>query len=201
MKGELAIAASSQGLVGRGLGSTIPSSRKVLQGQNASLSLTSGTSSSRVPQSISTSPPQLANLQKHSKNGMEEHAISGTDYLEAARLSSETSSDENHIPSLNLAPRSQSVAAVAEEEWEKRGIGFKTKAERGTGFWDSPGPASASSNGSAQVIGGGSLLLSDLIQQNLIHDQYDRVVMEQDLEMKEKMDRAEAKARNKAKKT
>lgn len=193
MKGELAIAASSQGLVGRGLGSTIPSSRKVLQGQNTPSSLTSGTSSSRVPQNIS-------DLKKYSKNGMDEHVISGTDYLEAARLSSETS-EETHVSPLNLAPRSHSVAAVAEEEWEKRGIGFKTKAERGTGFWDSPGPNSASSNGSAQVIGGGSLLLSNLIQQNLIHDQYDRVVMEQDLEMKEKMDKAEAKARNKAKKT
>jgi hypothetical protein len=200
VKGELAIAASSQGLVGRGLGSTIPSSRKVLQGQNTPSSLTSGTSSSRVPQNISTSPPQLENLKKYSKNGMDEHVISGTDYLEAARLSSETS-EETHVSPLNLAPRSHSVAAVAEEEWEKRGIGFKTKAERGTGFWDSPGPNSASSNGSAQVIGGGSLLLSNLIQQNLIHDQYDRVVMEQDLEMKEKMDKAEAKARNKAKKT
>lgn len=96
----------------------------------------------------------------------------------------------------HLAPRSQSVAAVAEEEWEKRGIGFKTKAERGTGFWSGAGGGGGtSSSGNAGVIGGGSLLLSDLIQQNLIHDQYDRVVMEQDREMQERMDRAEANAK------
>ena len=58
--------------------------------------------------------------------------------------------------------RSQYVAAVAEEEWDKRGIGFKSRAERGTGFWHTPEAAAAS----GQAIGGGSSLLANLIQHN-----------------------------------
>lgn len=61
-----------------------------------------------------------------------------------------------------LAPRSHAVAAVAEEEWQKRGIGFQSRAERGMG--DATGSA----------------LLSNLYQQTLIHDQHDRVIREQD---------------------
>ena len=112
-------------------------------------------------------------------------------------MMSETTSTQKVEPSplLDLAPRSQSVAAVAEEEWEKKGIGFKTKAEKGTGFWNAPDASASSASG--QVIGGGSSLLADLLQQNLIHDQYDRAVMEQDQEIQSKMDTAKAKAKTK----
>jgi hypothetical protein len=100
-----------------------------------------------------------------------------------------TNTSHNQPFSINLAPRYQSVAAVAEEEWEKRGIGFKSKAEQarrnmGVGLGAGAGVVG---------VGGGSTLLADFMQQNLIHDQYDRAVMEQDLEIRERMEKAQNK--------
>lgn len=173
MKGELAVAASSQGLIGRGLGSPIPSSRKPINPQNMNI----GASQSPA---IMTQPVGI-NINANTSIGttdtqvMDGNLISGDDYLEAAKMMSETT-ERIQPSSLNLAPRSHSVAAVAEEQWEKTGIGFRTKAEQGTGFWNSSTTigSSTGSSSSGQSIGGGSSLLADLIQQNLIHDQYDR---------------------------
>ena len=58
----------------------------------------------------------------------------GADYLAAARQAEEASQQSSSsggavVMAARLAPRSQSVAAVAEEEWEKRGIGFRSIAE------------------------------------------------------------------------
>jgi hypothetical protein len=192
------VAASSQGLIGRGLGSTIPSSRNAFNQQSMP-----STIASQKLTNIPNSPTQPIGMNSNSTNlntnKIDGGTVLGGDYLEAARMMSETT-PQIQPSSLDLAPRSQTVAAVAEEEWEKRGIGFKTQAERGTGFWDSSVAGVSSSGASGQVIGGGSLLLADLIQQNLIHDQYDRVVMEQDQEIQAKMDKAEANARSERKK-
>eukprot|EP00558_Chaetoceros_sp_UNC1202_P009526 CAMPEP_0197254012 /NCGR_PEP_ID=MMETSP1429-20130617/67063_1 /TAXON_ID=49237 /ORGANISM="Chaetoceros sp., Strain UNC1202" /LENGTH=195 /DNA_ID=CAMNT_0042716869 /DNA_START=40 /DNA_END=627 /DNA_ORIENTATION=+ len=126
---------------------------------------------------------------------------SGRDYLNAARTMSDDQTQHIQPSSLGLAPRSQSVAAVAEEEWQKQGIGFKARAEQGTGYWqDSAVAAAPTSNGTnSSTMGGGSSLLADLIQQNLIHDQYDRAIMEQDQAVQSRMDAAEARAKQKAK--
>lgn len=173
VKGELAVAASSQGLIGRGLGSSIPSSRKPINPQNMNIGASQSPAIMTQPvgininanTSISTTDTQV----------MDGNSISGDDYLEAAKMMSETT-ERIQPSSLNLAPRSHSVAAVAEEQWEKTGIGFRTKAEQGTGFWNSSTTIGSftGSSSSGQSIGGGSSLLADLIQQNLIHDQYDR---------------------------
>lgn len=84
-----------------------------------------------------------------------------------------------------LAPRSRSVAAVAEEEWEKRGIGFRSIAEGGggdnnkanndRGLHHHPNNSTSTING-----GGGAVILSNYLRQPLIYDQYDRTVREQD---------------------
>lgn len=182
VKGELAVAASSQGLIGRGLGSTIPSRKSTVNQSNMNV----GASQLSQPMMGIKSNPEGVSA----TNGT---SITGGDYLDAARMMSETT-QKIEPSSLELAPRSQSVAAVAEEQWEKTGIGFKTKAEKGTGFWNAP-----ISSASGQVIGGGSSLLADLLQQNLIHDQYDRAVMEQDQELQAKMERAEAEAKSRSK--
>lgn len=73
-----------------------------------------------------------------------------------------------------LAPRHQSIAAVAEGEWEKQGIGFKSRAE-------------SQKRDNSGVVGG-SVLLANLYQQTLIHDQYDRVVQEQDMALQSRVD-------------
>ena len=217
VKGELAMAASSQGLIGRGLGSTIPSSSFSRAGDinrgrglqstigGSSVSNANANANANAYNTMPFTPSQAASggmgSSSSSGAGAGASSLSGSDYLAAAREASESSEYVAVAPThskSNLAPRSQSVAAVAEEEWNKRGIGFKSRAERGTGFWHTSEAAasSASASGQAQAIGigGGSSLLADLIQQNLIHDQYERAVMEQDQEIQDKMDRAEARA-------
>ena len=150
VKGELAIAASSRGLVGRGLGSTV--------------GLGSGNGEQRYVNARSSSPhPTKA------QGSIE--GLSGHDYLDAARGQAENLSQAS-APPKPLAPRFQSVAAVAEEEWVKQGIGFKSRIER-----------------TAQGGEYGSDILSNLIQQSLIHDQYDRAVQEEEQELNDRMER------------
>ena len=190
VKGELAVAASSGGLIGRGLGSTVRAANRITASPTtASSPLSAATPSAPVHQIKPTIP-----------------SISGQDYLEAARASSDESSSAESLslPSpVQLAPRTQSVAAVAEEEWEKQGIGFKSRAELGTGAWaisSSLGSATSTpgtgSNGGGGALGGSSIL-SDLIQQSLIYDQYDRAVQEQDAALRSKVNKIEAKSKQK----
>jgi Sec-independent protein translocase protein TatA len=76
-----------------------------------------------------------------------------------------------------LAPRSQAVAAVAQDEWEKQGIGFTSRAEQ-RGSETAAGPS-------------GAKILANLIQQSLIFDQHDRVVQEQQQALQSKMNDAQ----------
>jgi Sec-independent protein translocase protein TatA len=75
-----------------------------------------------------------------------------------------------------LAPEAQSIAAVAEEEWEKQGIAFKSKAESGAGLANYDPSTS------------GSVMLANILTQSLIFDQYDRAVREQDRALQTKVD-------------
>lgn len=92
-------------------------------------------------------------------------------------ISSSSSSTLNNTTTNNNtinyieSTRTQSVAAIAEEEWAKSGMSFKARGEM------SNSSSSSSSEGGAR---GGSFLLADVLQQSLIHDQYDRVTQEQD---------------------
>jgi len=67
------------------------------------------------------------------------------------------------------APLKQTIAAVAEEEWERQGIGFLSKAELGAGTRTKDHKILSDTF----VKKGGSSLLKDVIQHNLIFDQYD----------------------------
>lgn len=223
VKGELAVAASSQGLIGRGLGSTIPrSANRVVPATRIDPDTVSklGTLSndalgSVAMHNIGSIPPSAAvPSAKSMNNSGVAPIITGKDYLEAAKMASEDNFNSNatgsssSVSPLELAPRSQSVAAVAEEEWENQGIGFKARAEMGTGYWQgstlSPGsgrgknnnnsPTSVSASSSFNAIGGGSSLLSDLLQQNLIWDQHDRTVMEQDQALQTRVEQAKKRA-------
>ena len=70
-------------------------------------------------------------------------------------------------PKTNLAPASRSIAAVAETEWARQGLAFTSRAEMGAAAVD---PSS---------LPPGSVLLAKALQESLIHDQYDRVMQEQ----------------------
>ena len=184
VKSELAVAASSQGLVGRGLGTTISNSRR-------SMDLDS---MKAAPQVV----PPSNNTTSNEMSSSTQSTISGSDYLAAAKQAAENTNVHGNTVTqsvLELSPRQQSVAAVAEGEWEKRGIGFKSRAEQGTGYWSNTSAVGMSTSSNNTAIGGGSSILSDLIQQNLIHDQYDRTVMEQDQALQDRVEKAKQKAK------
>jgi len=123
IRSEMAVAVSSQGVVGRTLGATVPA----------------------------------VNNRKPIMNNLKASAVP----MEDVSKLSHTEDDDSSI-ARNLAPRSQAVAAVAEDEWQKQGIGFQSIGEKG-GNEDT-----------------GSGILSNLFKQTLIYDQHDRVVQEQD---------------------
>ena len=117
----------------------------------------------------------------------------GAEYLAAAQQA-ESAQDDNSqqiVTNAYLAPRSQSVAAVAEEEWEKRGIGFKSIAESGGGQIDAQDMHSSAMGGGSSVGsgGGGATILSNYIRQSLIYDQYERTVREQDEALRSRVDK------------
>jgi Sec-independent protein translocase protein TatA len=73
----------------------------------------------------------------------------------------------------------QSSLAVAEQVWTNQGIGFSSAAERGVGL--------ASSNTGYNRDQAGSVILSKLLQESLIFDQYDRIVAEQNAALQSKV--------------
>jgi Sec-independent protein translocase protein TatA len=120
----------------------------------------------------------------------------GAEYLAAAQQAEQlqgtnpnySTNSESPITFTTLAPRSQSVAAVAEEEWEKRGIGFRSIAESGGGERRNSSMSSETVEsrtdggfgGSMYSGGGGAVILSNYLRQSLIYDQYERTIREQD---------------------
>jgi Sec-independent protein translocase protein TatA len=70
----------------------------------------------------------------------------------------------------------QSSLAAAEQAWENQGIGFQSAAERGVGL--------SSGYNREQA---GSVILSKLLHESLMFDQYDRVVAEQDAALQSKV--------------
>lgn len=169
VKGELVLAASSQGMIGRSLG----------RNRNPVKPL--------IPKQGPTVTTPGLDAQKSQHVGILRSSVpTGLEYMNAAKEMCDNS--ETIAPSqLKLSPKSQTTAAVAEEEWQKLGMGFKSLAEHGTGQYSSMGSSQAYGS---MHIGGGSALLSDLIQQNLIHDQYERTVMEQDQLIQSKIDKS-----------
>lgn len=179
VKGELAVAASSRGLIGRGLRSTIVPTTTTTTSSSSyglyspSLPYNNQLVASSAAATATTSPSPTAIPSDSTSHPT-------TNSIVPDHASSSTNNTQNQLYSINLSPRYQSVAAVAEEEWAKRGIGFKSRAEQSR---------------STSILGAGagavgSNLLADFIQQNLIHDQYDRAIMEQDLEIQKRMEQA-----------
>jgi len=77
----------------------------------------------------------------------------------------------------------QTTAAVAEQQWAAQGIAFQSAAERGAGLAGSYFNKEQS----------GSAILSNIMQQSLIFDQYDRVVAEQDAALQSKVNAIQEK--------
>lgn len=170
VKAELAGAMTSSGGVGSNLGAIVPGvdRKKIMPmkpvGEPSSLA-------NNMPQHQNIGAEYLATAQQAEAQNDMEHNMSGADAL-----------------NYDLAPRSQSVAAVAEEEWERRGIAFQSKAERGIFNLGDDAYQMDIKTGSA-AIGGGATILSNFIRQSLIHDQYERTVREQNEALRSRVDR------------
>ena len=178
VKAEMASAmVTSRGIGGQrgGLSATVPGVNKkkemsTLESPNA----TTLTSQHHEHASLQSSP-QIPSI--------------GADYLAAAK-NAELSQSSPPLSNVDggsmreLAPRSQSVAAVAEEEWEKQGIGFRSIAERGR-----RSEISEDERGLPTLDGGGSSILSNYLRQSLIYDQYERTVREQDEALRSRVEK------------
>ena len=181
-KSELAIAASTQGIVGRALGTTTGLANQ----NNRNLS---GISPSSSPPAIST-PSRSSSFPPASSlatGGPGPSAASST-VIASATTTIQPSSSSSSASSHQTMER-----AVMEEEWEKRGIGFRSIAEQGV--WMGGGNNSTpASDGGAAGTNNGSELLANLIKENLIFDQYDRVVGEQESKMSERIEQAKQRS-------
>ncbi len=179
VKAEMASAmVTSRGIGGQrgGLGATVPGVNKkkemsTLESPNAA------TLTSQHHEHASLQSPQIPSI--------------GADYLAAAKnaelsQSSPPLSNVDGDSMRELAPRSQSVAAVAEEEWEKQGIGFRSIAERGR-YSEIP----EDERGLSTLNGGGSSILSNYLRQSLIYDQYERTVREQDEALRSRVEKVQ----------
>jgi Sec-independent protein translocase protein TatA len=164
VKAEIATSTSGA-IVGRGLGATVGNVNRRMMKQNEARM----NESTRVSNHDSVGTPLT---------GTSTHSVQNAPFDFSADANNRSSEEPGSRPVLGrtLAPRSQSVAAVAEEEWNNRGMGFQSRAESS----DEPS---------------GSKLLANLLQQTLIHDQYDRTVQEQQEALQSKADRIQERIR------
>lgn len=151
VKTELVVAAS----MGRTLGATTPSANRLLS-SNTIVSPDRKIQSAIKPQNM----PRKTSSSKVSSTPL---SATGNYYAKPNMASG--------MRSLSLSPTIQSQRASMEDEWEKQGISFRSTAERGV--WMKNSSLQTASTGEAST---GSEILENLIHQNLVFDQYDRVV-------------------------
>mmetsp|Transcript_55766 Transcript_55766/g.135124 ORF Transcript_55766/g.135124 Transcript_55766/m.135124 type:complete len:321 (-) Transcript_55766:78-1040(-) len=228
VKMELAVAASSQGVIGRKLGATTPSANKIRQPQQTPTfqSPSAATTTAATPQSsmfnadnaattfsaatapkipppslptrgspsISSSGSSNQSLRQQQEQRSKQHTFD----FDVQILDDDDNDDvpdENSgepPPSSILPPAVQTERAVMEEEWEKQGIGFRAIGERNQimnvgGDNNMPATIDGGMDDRGTAIFSGSELLERLERQNLIFDQYDRVVAERDAAMDERI--------------
>jgi len=221
VKTELAVAASTQGVMGRNLGAMTRSVNKsklggISSGNKTTISTAnqtwkepvqeqprlsspplippSATGSSTMSKVVASQDNKATNL---SLSDFDFHVEDSPTEKDATNDSLNPSPEESlhraiHEP--ELSPAAQSERAVMEEEWTKQGIGFKAQAEQGSWI------AENTSNEDAIVDttrATGSELLEHLERQCLIFDQYDRVVGEQEKEMEERVERIQNERKQK----
>ena len=154
-------------VMGRQLGSTVPSganqhSRPVTRLGPANPPLTTTTTS--------TASALAAGATSSLMDSAAVSSSSSSSFLDDSSSSSSTaaphsSSSLEHL----MAPTQHTIGAITEEEWARQGMDFKSRAEQGIGLQQqlqqqAYDPSTCS-----------SVLLSNLLQQSLVYDQYDRV--------------------------
>lgn len=210
VKSELAVSMSSRGMVGRNLGSMVPSANRESNNKNnaagvgipnstprllGAATATTATTSEASTRFLGASVSSTADgIDSNSKSTVAlQTAMSGTaggnSKIDTTALGDSTNTNGNN--ERYLAPEKQTIAAVVEEEWIKQGISFRSRAEQGSGLRD----------GAVQQSTSGSAVLANLLQQTLVFDQYDRVVQEQDTILQSKFDSIQTKVAQETKKS
>jgi Sec-independent protein translocase protein TatA len=202
VKMELALAASSQGMIGRNLGATTSSANRVAATATvaSNSSFPSHAHNSFSPSSTALTAAAASGLPLNDDNHIASPSSIGLP-TKNTQISSIPNMDlfdfqvveENGDKSNGGVSNStgdtptgvtQMERAVMEEEWEKQGIGFRSVAEQGQ--WKVP----TSSHGTATwdtSKATGSELLEYLERQCLIFDQYDQAVAKENRAMQERM--------------
>ena len=196
VKTELAVAASSRGVMGNSLGAMTKSANRI----KPNLASTNNNASWKAPQNLSasSSTPKASDYGINSDNSQGKPlSLSDFDFhvdQTSTKESSDSSQDQTHqaVHEAELSPAVQSERAVMEEEWTKQGIGFKAQAEIGSWTQESNDDSIVDTTGAT-----GSELLEHLERQCLIFDQYDRVVGEQEREMEERVERIQNERKQK----
>lgn len=177
VKTELVVASS----MGRTLGATTPSANR----------LVSNNTNQRPARTVQlANEPRTMARETSSLKGSVATNTSSTPQTEIASVNYGKSNMTAIVQSLPLSPAIQSERASMEEEWKKQGISFRSTAEKG--FWIHASSPQAASTGEAST---GSEMLENVIQQNLVFDQYDRVVANQEHEMQQRIKAMKAKGR------
>jgi len=171
VKSEMAVAMSSRGM--RSIGGPTAASRTVLSSKP-----TQQVSQQMSPIQAATTPVPNSSVAAFATPSIPDFAKT----IDPGRISTPSPTSASRA----LAPKSQTIGAVAEDEWDKQGIGFRSRAERGVGLGYSEEDAN-------NPLNSGSSILANIYKQNLIFDQYDHVVSEQDAILQSKIDNVHAK--------
>ena len=196
VKSELAVSMSSRGMVGRNLGSMVPSANRESNKNAAGVGFPNSTPRLQIASATTSTATATSEASTRFSGATTSSTTDGIDSnskstaAPALRTSMSTGSKSSMGDISNdstneryLAPEKQTMAAVVEEEWVTQGISFRSRAEQGSGLRD----------GAIQQSTSGSAILAKLLQQTLIFDQYDRVVQEQDNILQSKMDSIQEK--------
>ncbi|KAG7336483.1 hypothetical protein IV203_027532 [Nitzschia inconspicua] len=201
VKMELAVAASSRGMIGRGLGVTTGSANRVAGGAIPLGNLTKPTGGAATTSPVTSTPVYSTGSLSTSSPGSSGLSSSVlTSILPQSRRSDllppttgnnsnldlfdfEVSHSENSNDSVEVSPSgvTNMECAVIQEEWEKQGIGFRAVAEQGQWNYTSNSPSWDTNKAT------GSELLEYLERQCLIFDQYDRAIAKEDQALRERM--------------
>jgi Sec-independent protein translocase protein TatA len=174
VKSELAISMSPGGMIGRTLGPMTPGAANATQIPAAS------------SQGLLLPPPSQGSLYNSSVLGNDaESTNSGGNFPQFTsdeNPPSETGTVQDFSTQSTIF---QTTAAVAEQAWVNQGIAFSSAAERGVGL--------SSSTTSYNKEQAGSVILSKMLQESLIFDQYERVAAEQNAVLQSKVSSIQAK--------
>ncbi|KAG7345470.1 hypothetical protein IV203_033001 [Nitzschia inconspicua] len=193
VKMELAVAASSRGMIGRGLGVTTGSANRVAGGAIPLGNLTKPTGEAATTSTVTSTPVYSTGSLSTSSpgsSGLSPNVLTSILPQSRRRNNSnldlfdfEVSHSESSNDSVEGSPSgvTNMECAVIQEEWEKQGIGFRAVAEQGQ--WNHTSNSTSWDTNKAT----GSELLEYLERQCLIFDQYDRAIAKEDRALRERM--------------